>query len=79
MAEFREGLRLMPDSASGRVELGKMLVDEKRFKEAEAVFREALRLQPENPWAPELLDRALVGQGKPPESKPAPTVKPETP
>ena len=71
--EFREVIRVKPDAAVAHFGLGQALLEQEKFAAAEAELREALRLDPTHRWAPDQLNRTLVGQGKPPENP-----KPET-
>ena len=61
---FREVVRLAPKDTGGLQGLGRALLEQKKFAEAETSLREVLRLDPKHPWAPGLLKQALVGQGK---------------
>ncbi len=67
--EFREVIRLQPNIASGHFGLGRALVEQKKFADAEVALCEALRIEPTHCWVPDLLNRARVGQGKPPEAE----------
>jgi Flp pilus assembly protein TadD len=46
VTRLREAIRLSPGDATARADLGRTLVDRKRFKEAEPVLREAIGLNP---------------------------------
>ena len=60
---FREVVRLASKDTEGLQGLGRALLEQKKFAEAETSLREVLRLDPKHPWAPGLLKQALVGQG----------------
>jgi tetratricopeptide (TPR) repeat protein len=58
IAAFEKSIRLNPDWAAPRVELGKSLWALGRSEEAVASFREALRRKPQDAEAKELLKQA---------------------
>ena len=64
MAEFREALRLKPDSAEAHSNLGKTLVDQGKLDEAIAEYRSAMRLKPDFALAHSNLGDALRNQGR---------------
>jgi hypothetical protein len=57
-------VRLQSDLTNAHFGLGRALVDQKKFAEAETSLRKVLRLEPNHRGAPGLLKRALAGQGK---------------
>ncbi len=65
IAAYREAIRLQPDFAPARLNLGAILCDVKHdYTGAEAEFRETIRRQPHDAAAHLNLGTALVAQGK---------------
>jgi tetratricopeptide (TPR) repeat protein len=72
-AEFRESIRLNPESANPQLGLGLALCEQKKFSDAIAPLREAIRLQstqgqPPGEWY-KLLGWALLSIGQPVEAE----------
>lgn len=64
---YREGLRLNPDYAWAHLQLGRVLLQQKRWREAESHLRRCLELEPDTPNVPAanvMLGQALAGQGR---------------
>ncbi|HRX87771.1 MAG TPA: tetratricopeptide repeat protein, partial [Phycisphaerae bacterium] len=62
---YREGLRLNPDYAWGHLHLGQALLQEGRWRDAEAQLRRGIALEPDTPnvpWAYVALGEALAKQ-----------------
>jgi len=53
-----------PDDAASHLMLGRILLAERRYAEAELAFREAVRLDPASPRGLRLLSWALLGAGR---------------
>jgi len=66
--EFREAIRLEPDSFKAHINLGNDLAKQGRFREAEAEFREAIHLAPDFPGAYYNIAILFIRQGRKPEA-----------
>lgn len=61
---FKEMIRQFPDSPMGHFSLGRLFLDEKRWKEAVGALSEAVRLDPNYAAAIVALGDAHAGDGK---------------
>jgi hypothetical protein len=61
-ATVAQAIRLRPDRGSRHFGLGRALLDQKKFADAETALRKAIRLDPVDPWVPQLLGQALTGR-----------------
>ena len=68
-AEYREAIRIRPDLAEARYNLGTMLRERGRPVEAEAEFREAIRIKPDYADAHTSLGFVLEARGRPAEAE----------
>ncbi len=69
IAEFREAVRLDGNQlGSAIVDLASLLVELGRFEEAEAAYRERIRIDPTEAWVYQNLADVLNAQGKPDEA-----------
>ena len=68
LAALKRAVKLMPDHAEARCNLGVSLEHLGRFQEAEANYREALRLNPQSAHAHCSLGNVLLAQGRIPEA-----------
>jgi tetratricopeptide (TPR) repeat protein len=64
IADYREAIRLKPDLADARLNLGAALDDEGQYDAAIAEDREAIRLKPDYEKAHSNLGAALAGKGQ---------------
>jgi serine/threonine-protein kinase len=64
IAALREEIRLKPDLAAARSNLGLVLHDQGKLAEAITQFREAIRLHPQDAWSRSYLGGVLREQGK---------------
>jgi Tfp pilus assembly protein PilF len=64
LAELREAIRLKPDFAEARYELGNSLRDQGKLEQAVAEYREAIRLTPDLAEAHGNLGNVLADQGE---------------
>lgn len=71
VAALQEAVRLDPNNAVRRADLGRALLGQGRFPEAEAALREAVRLDPNNAAYRADLGQALLGQRRFPEAEAA--------
>ena len=59
---YRDAIRRNPNMASAHANLGKFLIGQQRYPEAETTLREAIRLNPDLAWVHGNLGRALMAR-----------------
>ena len=62
-AAYREALTLDPDHVNARINLGRLLHNDRAYRQAEELYRETLRIDPANPIAAFNLGVVLEDQG----------------
>lgn len=62
-AAYREALSLDPDHVNARINLGRLLHNDRAYRQAEELYRETLRIDPANPIAAFNLGVVLEDQG----------------